>query len=66
MERVMISPIPPLTYQHPYPSSQTYYMNIPCEYNDIYWYKMMLINSTTYAADEQSKRILEGLNKIKK
>jgi hypothetical protein len=66
MDRGMIDPMAQMSYQQAWPAEQGYYMNVPYEYNDIYFYKMMRMNCTTYAADEQTKRILEGLSEIKR
>lgn len=62
----MINPMHAIAYPQPWPAEQAYYMNYPYQYHDVYLYKMMRMNCTTYAADEQTKRILEGLNEIKK
>lgn len=61
MDRVMLNPMQQMAYQPSWPMDQGYYMNYPPEYPDIYYFKMMRMNSTTYAADEQTKRILEGI-----
>jgi hypothetical protein len=61
MERVLVSPIINQTWA----PKEGYYMSLPYEYYDIYFNKMMRINCATYAAEEQSMRILTGLDGIK-
>jgi hypothetical protein len=60
MERVLVSPI----VHQSWTSKEEYYMGLPYEYYDIYFYKMMRINCASYAADEQSMRILKGLGEL--
>lgn len=51
MDRVMLNPMQQMAYQPSWPMDQSFYMNYPPEYPDIYYFKMMRMNSTTYAAD---------------
>jgi hypothetical protein len=41
--------------------NQSYFVNISPEYYDNYYQKIIRINWTSEAANEQSKRIIEGL-----
>lgn len=54
------------SFQDPSRANQTYFVHLPYEYYDNYYEKLIRINCTSFAADEQTKRIIEGLNQIKK
>lgn len=51
MEPLIIQPIQPIQYQQTWSTEQNYYINLLDEYRNIYFYKIMRINCTTYAAD---------------
>jgi hypothetical protein len=63
MERVMMNPVMEMPGWSAKPG---YYLNLPCQYHDLYLFKLMRINEAVYAAEEQALRVMKGLEEIRR